>query len=112
MLLIIREPATQKQLEQMLKVFAGIKIKLAVDIERQILAGGGELHSDCEEALLEDGSQQANIWGADWIPPTKKVEFESIINLRPRQQNFSMEVADFTLRGKIELIVRNLLEIE
>lgn len=112
MLLIIREPATQKQLEQMLEVFAGIKIKLAVDIERQILAGGGELHSDCEEALLEDGSQQANIWGVDWIPLTKKVEFESIINLRPRQQNFSMEVADLTLRGKIELIVRNLLEIE
>jgi len=33
--------------------------KLAVDIERNILAGGSTLHADCEAALLED--EQANI---------------------------------------------------
>lgn len=74
------------------------------------LAGGGELHSDCEQALLEDGSQQVDVWGADWYPESRTVTFESIINLRPQQQNFSMEVQDFTLRGRIEKIVRELLE--
>jgi hypothetical protein len=47
-------------------------IKLAMDIQREILAGGGELHADCEEVLLDNGSSQENIWGADWYPKTKE----------------------------------------
>ena len=42
-------------------------IKLAVDVERNILAGGGEFHADCQEALLEDGSHQENVWGLTGI---------------------------------------------
>jgi hypothetical protein len=41
----------------------GTYIKLAVDIRRGILAGGGVMHADCEVALLEDGSQQEDVWG-------------------------------------------------
>jgi hypothetical protein len=46
--------------------FLGIYIKLVVDVERGILAGGGELHADCEKVLLRDGSRQQDVWGADW----------------------------------------------
>lgn len=49
----------------MAEPFFGLRIKLAVDVTREILAGGGELHFDCEQLLLDDGSQQENIWGAD-----------------------------------------------
>ena len=111
MLLIIREPATPKQIAQMAEVFGSNFIKLAVDVRREILAGGGELHADCEQALLEDGSQQEDIWGADWHAETRTVTYESIINLRPRQQNFSMEVQAPALRERIEEIVRRLLEV-
>ena len=45
-------------------------LKLAVDIERGILAGGGELHADCEAVLLGNGSKQVDIGGADWYPLT------------------------------------------
>jgi hypothetical protein len=86
-------------------------IKLAVDIEQEILAGGGELHADCERALLENGSQQADIWGADWYLEVKRVGFESLINIRPRQQNRVMDIQDPVIREKIETIVRRLLEI-
>lgn len=86
-------------------------IKLAVDIEQEILAGGGELHADCEQVLLENGSLQENVWGADWYPEVRRVGFESLINIRPRQQNRSMEIKDPVLREKIEIIVRNLLEL-
>jgi hypothetical protein len=41
-------------MRQMLEAL-GIYIKLAVDIERQLLAGGGELHTDCEQTLLKNG---------------------------------------------------------
>ncbi len=58
-------------------------IKLAVDVERKILAGGGEYHADCEEVLLVDGSHQEDIWGADWYPEHRKVEFGALIKYSP-----------------------------
>jgi len=55
-----------------------IYVKLAVDIQRGILAGGGFLHADCEAVLIEDGSQQSDIWGADWIPSTQQIRYEAL----------------------------------
>ncbi len=110
MILIIRKSITKEQIAQMSQHFGGKFIKLAVDVNREILAGGGELHSDCEQVLLEDGSQQVDVWGADWHPDTKTVTFESLINIRPRQHNFGLEVQDLALRGKIDQIVRKLME--
>jgi hypothetical protein len=109
-ILIVREPATANQIDEMMQTL-GSYIKLAVDVERGILAGGGELHADCEQALLDDGSQQSEIWGADWYPHTREVGFEALINIRPRQQNFGLEIQDPTLRERVEKIVRRLLEV-
>ena len=111
MILIIYKTATKEQITQMAQHFGSKFIKLAVDVNREILAGGGELHSDCEQALLEDGSQQVDVWGADWHLDTKTVTFESLINIRPRQQNFGLEVQDLALRDRIEKIVRKLMEV-
>ena len=86
-------------------------IKLAVDIRRRMLAGGGTLHADCEAVLLEDGSQQTDVWGADWIPETQEVTYESLINIRPRQGNRSLELRDPALREHVQSIVRGLLEV-
>ena len=110
MILIIREPATAEQITQMEQAF-GSMIKLAVDVKRGILAGGGSLHADCEQALLEDGSQQEDIWGADWYPHKREVTFEALINIRPRQQNFGLEIQDPTLREQVEAVARRLLEV-
>ena len=84
-------------------------VKLAVDIRRGILAGGGTLHADCEAVLLEDGSQQEDIWGADWIPAAQQVTFESLINIRPRQNNPSMEILDPAIREQVSEIACQLL---
>jgi hypothetical protein len=95
-------------MKEMLEVF-GTFIKLAVDVRLEILAGGGELHADCEQALLNDESEQADIWGADWDPINQKATFESLINLRPRQNNRKMEVQDPVLRATIERVIKELL---
>ncbi|MCT7953022.1 DUF5674 family protein [Ancylothrix sp. C2] len=108
MIYLIKEPASQKQIEEMLEIL-GSYIKLAVDIERGILAGGGELHADCEAVLLEDGSLQTYIWGADWYPLTQEVGYESLINIRPRQNNRSMEIQDSVIRQQVAEIVQQLL---
>ena len=81
-------------------------IKLAVDIRRRVIAGGGALHADCEAALLEDGSQQDDIWGADWLPESRRVQFESLINIRPAQENRQLTIEDPHRRATIEHIVR------
>jgi hypothetical protein len=106
---IIRTPATSDEIMEMLQT-PGVYIKLAVDVNREILAGGGAMHADCESALLDDESAQEDIWGADWYPASQEVTYESLINIRPTQGNRSLEVQSAILKLRIERIVRNLLE--
>ena len=108
MIHLIRDGASAQQLADMLEEL-GEYVKLAVDIRRGILAGGGALHADCEAVLLEDGSQQEDIWGADWIPATQVVTYEALINLRPGQENFSMTIQKPETRQQIERVARRLL---
>lgn len=107
----IREKATPDQMKEMLEMLETY-VKLAVDIERNILAGGGAMHADCEAVLLEDGSQQEFIWGADWDASAQQVTFESLINIRPRQNNPSMEILDPEIRKRVaDVTVRLLGEV-
>jgi hypothetical protein len=85
-------------------------IKLAVDVERGILAGGGALHADGEAVLIDDGSRQEHIWGADWVPDTQEVRFEALIIIRPRLNNRSMTFQEPGIRQQVERIVRFILE--
>lgn len=103
MILLLRQSATPEQLEQMLQEHK-FYIKTAVDIERRVLVGGGDLHYDCEQALLEDGSRQETIWAASFMPVTQKMIFESIVNLRPRQ-NKSTEILDSNIREGVAQII-------
>jgi hypothetical protein len=102
LVLIIKERATLEQVEQMLQTL-GLYIKIAVDIERGILAGGGEKHAYCEAALLEDGSRQRDIWGADWIPFNQSIAYESIIN------NRSMIIQNPEIRERVKKIAQELI---
>jgi hypothetical protein len=106
---LVHHRATPTMMSEMLQSL-GSYVKLAVDVRREVLAGGGELHADCEQVLLEDGSRQADIWGADWLPFSQEVQFEALINIRPRQDNFSMTIQDPAIRERVETIVHRLLE--
>lgn len=86
-------------------------IKVAVDIRQDILAGGGVMHADCETALLEEGSQQVDVWGADWYPQTREIRFESMINISPKRMNRSREIQNLNIRGQVEAVIRRLLAI-
>jgi len=107
--LFIYKRATKEEIRQMLTALKSY-IKLAVDIKKEVLAGGGVLHADCEAELLKRGSKQHDIWGADWAPHTKQITFEALINIRPRQNNPSMKIKDQVIREKVEEIARGLLE--
>lgn len=109
--LVIRNKATKEEIQEMLKSL-GDYIKVAVDISRGILAGGGGLHADAEAVLIEQGSRQEDLWGADWFPETKELRYEAMINIAPRRNNRSTEIKDPSVRGEVAKTVRALLEIE
>jgi hypothetical protein len=108
MIHMIRSRATRQQVEQMLEAL-DTYVKLAVDVQRGVLVGGGVLHADCEAVLLEDGSRQEDVWGADWEPASRQVTFEAVINIRPGQNNPSLEILDPIIRTRVSEITRRLL---
>jgi hypothetical protein len=109
MIHLLESPPTPQQLSEMLEELEDY-VKLAVDVEQGVAAGGGALHADCEAVLLANGSLQENIWGADWIPQVREVRYESFINIRPRQNNPAMTILDPALRARVEAVVRKLFE--
>ena|SRR2546423_12542889 len=108
MIHLIRTRASTQQLTEMLETLE-VYVKLAVDIEREILAGGGALHADCEALLLADGSRQEDVWGADWIPTTQEVRYEALINIRPHQNNLAMTILDPAIRARVAETTKRLL---
>jgi hypothetical protein len=107
---IFREPVELSTVTEMAEGTFGNFVKGVVDIELGIVGLGGELHSDIEETLLSNGSSQQDLWGINIYPHEswpEMVEFDSLINIRPRQNNRSRSVEDETLRQRIiELIDR------
>lgn len=87
----------------------GMYVKLAVDIRRAVLAGGGALHADCEAVLLDDGSRQEDIWGSDWVPSTQQIRYEALINIRPHQKNPALKILDPSICDRVAEIVQGVL---
>ena len=108
MIHLLKGKVTPVQVQEMLERYESM-IKIVVDIRRHILSGGGEMHADCESALLEDGSEQDDLWGANWYPNEQRIEFESLINIRPRLGNRSILIQDEHLRRQVEAVTLELL---
>lgn len=90
----------------------GDMVKAVVDVERGIMALGGELHSDEEALLLDDGSSQGNLWGINLYPAAGDedwIEYDSMINVRPSQGNRTRGIGDAGLRDTIRRVVSGLV---
>lgn len=109
MLLLITSKADEEILKKVSEDLAGY-IKFVVDVKRSILAAGGKRHFEGEELLLKNGSEQKNLWGGGLDLETGEIDFDSIINLRPREGNPSREVINPEIRAEVEKIVRSLLK--
>ena len=87
-------------------------VKAVVDLSRKVMAVGAELHADEEQMLLADGSSQENLWGINIFPDRSDaewIEFDSMINIRPRQNNRSRSVQDPALKEAIRVVVSSLV---
>ncbi len=108
MIIVISKKATKKELEKMAEDFSGY-IKVVIDVSEQILAGGGKRHYEAEQVLIENGSRQENLWGGGLDLETKEIDYNSMINVRPRQQNFSRDIMSIEIRNKFDKIIKSLL---
>ncbi len=87
-------------------------IKGVADIEREMIALGGDWHMDANVVLLADGSEQKNVWGFNIRPDNngdKILEYTSLINIRPALDNREMEIQDKGVRDRIRKLVANLI---
>ena len=103
---------TVSELQEMARKMFGNLVKAVVDVEQGVMIIDADLHSDEEAQLIEQGSKQKNLWGINFYPELTGddfVEFDSMINLRPSQDNQSRGVEDEKIRQKIMKIVDKLV---
>lgn len=109
---IIDKEITIQELQKMAQEMFGNMVKAVVDVKKEIMAVDAELHADEEAYLLENGSEQKNLWGINLYPEISGddfIEFDSMINLRPAQGNRSRGVEDVRTQEKIRSIVGTLV---
>ncbi len=109
---IIKDSISKEELQNIVKNQFGDLVKAVIDVEKEIMAIGGELHADEEAILLEQGSQQKDLWGINLYPEKSENEwivFDSMINLRPSQENKTRGVESLAIQRKIRDIVSKLI---
>lgn len=112
-MIILEKPVTRAELIELAENFYGDMVKGVVDVDKELLALDAELHSDLEGLLLGEGSQQEALWGINLYPEAEDedfLEFDSLINIRPRQGNRSRYVENEEIREKIRIIVNKYME--
>lgn len=104
---------SREELKKMSQVFAGGLVKAVVDVEKGVMVVDAPMHADEEKELLEKGSDQDNLWGVNLYPDLPEddfIEFDSMINVRPRLNNFTRGIESEDLRMKIVSVVSKLVK--
>ena len=112
-IILVKEPIKLGTLKSIASEIGSDLVKAVVDIKLNIMAIGGEMHADEEKFLLEEDSVQSDLWGINIYPNRERdtwIEFDSMINLRPRLNNRSRGVDNLEIQKKIIEIVNNLIK--
>jgi len=109
----IKDKISIQEIKQMTEKFFGNFVKAVIDVEQEIMAVDAQMHADLEKLMLENKSEQKNLWGINLYPEFFNqddfIEFDSMINLRPWQDNRSRGVEDEEIQKKIREIVNKLV---
>jgi hypothetical protein len=107
-IVIVRDSRIESaELRRLVLLFFEDMVKYVVDVERGVIGLGGDMHADAEQLLLEDGSRQADLWGANYYPGRGRegcIEYTSLINIRPAAGNRSMEIQDPVVRERVQAL--------
>lgn len=106
-IIIVDQRIDPGELARLVRLFFEDMVKYVVDVELRRAAVGGELHADAEQLLLDSGSRQPDLWGANYYPGRGRdscIEYTSLINIRPSQGNRSMQIEDSAIRERVREI--------
>ena len=111
---VVENTISAQELKELAKQRFGDMVKAVVDVRRGVMVVGAELHADEEALLLNKGSNQENLWGINIYLDSKDgqpywVEFDSMINIRPSQNNPSRDVENLEVRKTITDLVSKLV---
>lgn len=110
---LIEKNISLEELKDMSSRMFGGLVKVVVDIRKGVMIVDAPMHADEEQYLLMQGSQQNDLWGCNIYPDLSGedfIEFDSMINLRPRLNNFSRDIENEEIRQKITDIIHKLIK--
>lgn len=111
-IVFVEKPISLTKLKEIAERRFGDMVKAVIDLKRKVMAVGAELHADEEAFLLQQGSEQTDLWGINLypdLPMPDRLEFDSMINIRPSQNNRSRRVEDAAVRKVIAALVTTLV---
>lgn len=107
---ILPKPIPLQELKEKHNDFYHDMLKIVVDLKQGKIAVNADLHYDLEQLLLEQGSKQEDLWGANlYFENEPFIEYTSLINIRPSQDNFGMEVQDEKIRDQMKALIESLI---
>ena len=111
---IVKNEISLEEVKKMADDQYGNMVKAVVDVEKEIMAIGGELHADANELLFEkEKSDSKNVWGINIYPGESKdkwIVFDSLINIKPLLGNRSLIIENEEIKNKIKEIVNRLIK--
>jgi hypothetical protein len=105
MIITKNELYTKEEINKLRELF-DVYIKTVIDIKKKICSAGCDRHFDSEKILLEQGSEQKDVWGGGIDLETMAIDCNSIINIRPQQNNNSNEIQDQNIRKEFEKLTK------
>lgn len=109
---MLYKPITKKNLNHIAEKGFGNFVKAVVDVKKGIMVIDADLHADEEALLLQNRSKQNDLWGINLYPQLTGddvIEFDSMINLRPGQNNLSHGIVDPKIQDLIRKVVKKLI---
>ena len=99
------EPYTKEEIEKLRETFDSY-IKTVIDINKKVCSAGCDRHFESEQILLEQGSEQSDIWGGGIDMDSKTIDFNAFINIRPSNNNPSNDILDPLKRKKYDELTK------
>ena len=101
MIITKKEPYTLQEIQKLSEEFETY-IKTVIDIKLKICSAGAGRHFENEKDLLDAGSNQQDLWGGGIDLETLIIDNNSMINIRPNDQNYSNEIQNPQARSSFE----------
>jgi hypothetical protein len=105
MIITKNEPFTPEEIEKLKQQFGGY-IKTVIDIKNKSCSAGCDRHFESEKILLDQGSNQADLWGGGIDTESMVIDGNSFINIRPSQKNTSNEIQDAHIWETFEALTK------